>query len=337
VNGQAVTFTFAKNITFSDNVPVTAYDYNYSLYALNVAISPSLPTAFSPFIGGVAGPLGLWADTVSNGGYSITMYMNTSSVWNVEDLNVPVLPMHIFQYLNINVADAVEANIDFSQPYGTATSAVPGSTQGTAPASVTYLASLNIGSGPFWLYTINEATGSGILNANQNYFRTAWYDNLTGNEVKDPYTWSFSPTMYIYNPGPSTLGGVAPRTSGTVYITPANLAASNAIAGSSASATQTFTVTLQKYSGGLPKGNIFTGKKIGLPFTGTCTYTGTPPGVVICTPFTPAPTTGWTLTCKITASGEISCTIGWPIAPSVLKSIKGTYQLTVADSFVFLG
>jgi hypothetical protein len=300
VDGQAITFTFAKNITFSDNVPVTAYDYNYSLYALNVAESPSLPTAFSPFIGGVAGPSGLEATTVDNGGYSITMYMNISSVWNVVDLNVPVLPMHVFNYLNINVADAVEANIDFSQPYGTATSAVPGSTQGTAPASITYLPNLNLASGPFWLNTINEATGSGILSANVNYFRTAWYDNLKNNEVKlKGGSTSFTGTMqeYIFNAGKSTFGGVAPGTDGYVPMSSANI-----------NGTATCTASAQAYTGSIPSAS-------------SPIYKGGPTGSPVSIPCTINPTTG-------------AFTVN--ISPSSQGLTKGNYELTVIGGYTFL-
>jgi len=307
VNGQAVTYTFDKNITFADNVPLTAYDFNYSLYALNVAISPDLPTAFSPFIGGVAGPLGLIASVVDNGGYSITMYMNTTSVWNVLDLDVPVLPMHVFNYLNINVADAVEAQIDFSQPYTVATGAVSGSTQGTAPASVTFLNTLNFASGPFWLQTINEATGSGILRAMTGYFRSSWYDNLANEGVSaksGSITLTSYPSEYIYNPGSATNMSVAAGAVGWVNMTSANLQASNG--GKASLSGMTCSATAYQYSGKPTSTNIFTGKA-----------------------------TGTTVSLTPTCSGNGQIVLN--ITPSSAGLAKGVWEIAVTGTYTFLG
>jgi len=297
VNGQAITFTFAKNITFSDNVPLNAYDYNYSLYALNVAISPSLPTAFSPFIGGLAGPLGLFATTVSNNGYSITMYLNVSSAWNIVDVNVPVLPMHVFNWLNINVADQVEANIDFSQPYTVATGAVAGSAQGTAPSYITYLNNINLGSGPFWLQTLDEVTGSGTLYHNTNYFRSAWYDDLKSYEVAQKtgtIILTAYPAEYIYNPTASTSFGVSAGGYGWVNMTSLNTGA------------MTCTASAQFYKGSIPSANIFKGTA-----------------------------TGSAITLAPTCSGNGQITVS--INPHTLSMAKGIYEVTVTGSYTFLG
>jgi len=302
VNGQAITFTFAKNITFTDNVPVTAYDYNYSLYALNVAISPDLPTAFSPYIGGDAGPLGLWATTVGNGGYSITMYMNDTSVWNVLDVTVPVLPEHIFNFLNINVADAVEAQIDFSQPYNVATGAVSGSTQGTAPAYVSFLNNINLASGPFWLFTINEATGSGILDRNVNYFRSAWYQNLGNPNAKGTsFTITSYPAEYIYNSGSATNMSIGSKALGWVNMTSANLQASNG--GNAKLSGMTCTATAIPYVGSASNTN-FKLKSEGTPSTLTATCSG---------------------------NGQIVVSIG----KGTLA--KGIYEIIVQGTYTFLG
>ncbi len=317
VHGQAITFTFANNITFSDNVPVTAYDYNYSLYALNLAVSPSLPTAFSPYIGADSGPLGLWATTVNPATNSITMYLNDSSVWNVLDVNVPVLPEHLFNYLNINVADAVEANIDFSQTYGGATGPVPGSTQGTAPAAITYLPTINLASGPFWLFTINEATGSGILNANVNYFRSSWYDNLKANTFtfkSGTETLKSYPSEYIYNAGASSNMSVAAGGYGYVNMTSANLQASNG--GNAADSSMSCSASAQAYSGSAPSGNIFKGKAVGSPITTSST----------------SETPGFTVTCN--GNGQIVVSI---TPHSVSGMTKGIYEITVTGTYTFLG
>jgi len=277
VHGQAITLTFDQNITFTDHVPLTAYDYNYSLYALNVAISPSLPTAFSPAIGDSTGPFGLWATTVQNGGYSITMYVNSTSIWNFDDLLVPVLPQHMFQYLNINVADAVEANIDFSHPYATACATVAGCPSGTAPSSILYLPNLNLASGPFWLKTIAESTGTGTLEANMNYMRSSWYDNLANEKVTTTGTISFtsSPTEYVYNAG--TVAGFSPgcSTHSDCYVTLTNaqLTASNG----GTPSTMSCSAWAQKFSSPLlPVLNIYTGKATGskISLTATCSGNG---------------------------------------------------------------
>jgi len=312
VNGQAITFTFDQNITFADNVPLTASDFNYSLFAFNVAISPELPTAYSPLIGSLAGPLGLWATTINNNGYSITMYMNDSAVWNVLDVDVPVLPAHVFNFLNINVADTYDSGVDFSLPYVPATTALPGSAQGTAPASITFLNTLNFASGPFWLETINEATGSGIEHAMVGYFRSSWYDNLANEEVAlkgGSITLTSYPSEYIYNPGKSTNMSVAAGGYGWVNMTSANLQASNG--GSAALSGMTCSATASQYSGKPTTANIFTGKA-----TGTSISSGK---------------TGFTATCS--GNGQIVISI----TPGSAGMAKGVYEIAVKATYTFLG
>jgi len=312
VNGQAITFTFMDNITFTDNVPLTAYDMNASLYYLDVAVSPGLPTDFSPFIGAISGPLGLWATTVTppvagvNGG-SITMYVNDTSVWNIITLDVPILPAHLFNYLNVNVADAFEANIDFSMPYGAATAATPGSAMGTAPASITYLPNINLGAGPFWLNTIDEATGSGILTANVNYYRAAWFDNLKANTVKlkgGTISLTSYPSEYTFNAGSSTNMSLAAGATGYVNMTTANLQASNG--GNAALSGMTCSATAQLFKGSV-SGNLLKAKATGSPITLTATCNGNGQIVVSITP------------------------------GSVTGMTKGIYEITVQGSYTYLG
>jgi hypothetical protein len=67
VNGQVFTINFYQNDTWSDGVPLTAYDYNASLYLENV--QGNAPTS-TPFAGTSAPPLGLLATYIPPNKYS---------------------------------------------------------------------------------------------------------------------------------------------------------------------------------------------------------------------------------------------------------------------------
>lgn len=286
--GELISFTFAKNITFSDGIPLTAYDYNFSLYALQVALPPTLSNVETPYYGLAAGPLGLLATTVTNGGYTINMYMGSNLPLNILDVSVPVLPQHIFQYFDLNNAFAAESNIDFTGTYAAEVAAFPSSVTGLsdvtglpvvapAPASVQYLCNLEVGSGPFYLYYYNGATGAGILNANPTYFRSAWYDNLTANTFKGTTTHNFYATSKecIYNAGGAPFDGIAPGSYGVVQDNPTMLAASNVLAGYSgpgADGTMTCVNTIQQYTGGIASGgNQYSGHPTGPVYSIPCT------------------------------------------------------------------
>jgi len=187
-NAMRVTFTFRDNITFTDNVPMTAYDYNFSLYAWNVALEPTAPDLYSPDICALCGPTGLiatqvTAPTAGNGG-SITMYLNSSSYWNLAASAVGVFPEHVFQNFFVDQISTASGPMDTSLPYSQAYKTCPATctTGATIPEWLLTLPNLEQGTGPFWLQTYcgsGSCLGSGDLAANINYQRTAWEVNAT--------------------------------------------------------------------------------------------------------------------------------------------------------------
>ncbi len=109
VNGETVTMNFAHNVTFQDGVPLTAADYNFTLWYLDEAgINSTKPYSIDGMV------LNYTAETANAGlsygaipelvysqvsptnPYQITLYLNTSSVWELYKLNSFILPEHIF-------------------------------------------------------------------------------------------------------------------------------------------------------------------------------------------------------------------------------------------------
>jgi ABC-type transport system substrate-binding protein len=109
VNGEAITLNFARNVTWQDGVRLTAADYNFTLWYLDEAgISSGTysldglqlnytaeSSRASAFYYDYAPGL-VYSQVNSSDPYQITIYFNTSSYWNIYDLNSPILPMHIF-------------------------------------------------------------------------------------------------------------------------------------------------------------------------------------------------------------------------------------------------
>ena len=225
VGGAVVTLNFAKNITWSDNVPFTAADYNFSLYAFGVSAPPSLPDVSTPLTGTLSGPSGLWATYIPpTNPYQIQIYINSSSVWNIPSVVVPVMPQHIFKYFNIDKIATATAAIDATMPYSAATaSGQCGSpcsflTSTPAPTWLQYLPNLEVGSGPFTLRAFSSTTGAGELDKNVNYFRSAWAATATAVTAGSPYAFSTNINETIYNAGTSSMGGVATGQVGVVPI-----------------------------------------------------------------------------------------------------------------------
>jgi len=264
-NGEAVTYTFDSNMTWSDGVPITAYDYNYSLYALDVAYTPALGSVcvVTPYYGADSGPLGLLATTVQtlpNGQTSITMYMGDQAYWNVLDLDVVVIPQHIFQNLDIANAFVYHANVDLAQTAANAcaaNSAMFNAACASLPAYLTALPALEVSSGPFYLGPFNEGAGSGVMYANLNYYRSAWYDGLP-----NPAN-TYAPTATVtFNVVPVQIGG----TDTNPDLSAGSITTTTMIPANGASAF-TCTVTLQKYSGAIPTTNIYSGVALGAKIT----------------------------------------------------------------------
>jgi len=93
-----------------------------------------------------------------------------------------------------------------------------------------YLPNLDIGSGPFYLYTYAGVTsGAGVLNANLNWDRANWQAiaALPANSVAKGSSFSFSETIqqFTYNPTKSTVtfggdsGSLASGATGMIGIT----------------------------------------------------------------------------------------------------------------------
>ena len=242
VNGINISLTFRDNVTWSDHVPVTALDYNFSLYAWDLAAPPNLPNELTPFTGLLSGSAGLWATHVV--GNRIDIFVNSSSIWTLSRVIVPVLPEHILRYFNMDMFATKHGAVDTTLPYETirgnpATGAVgtcPDAlcSKGPAPEWLQYLPRLEIGSGPFVLDSYNGATGAGTLVANVNYMRAAWAVNATihslpvgtgsvkvGGKGADIIISKLFER--IYNPTPSTFLGVLPFSQGVVNIPGSNV------------------------------------------------------------------------------------------------------------------
>jgi hypothetical protein len=99
VDGQTISLNFMKNITFQDNVPFTANDYNFSLWYLN------LNGVYGPYVNNTptdyAGLLPTLLDSKVTGKYSMTIYINStsSSDW-LTALTAPALPEHLWTHVS---------------------------------------------------------------------------------------------------------------------------------------------------------------------------------------------------------------------------------------------
>jgi len=200
------TFNFKPNIYFSDHVQMTAYDYNFSLWAGGVVANASLPFLTTPFYALAAGQLGLQT-TYINPAHPLTIYviMNSTTVWNLGSTQVPIIPQHIFEkYFNLQSIFSAELSIDTSQPYAIA-NAYSNFTTGalTAPHWLLNLPNLEQGTGPFMLRTNDEVTNTGELIRNLNYYRNYWQTytiNASQSVHKGtPYALDMPITEWSYN------------------------------------------------------------------------------------------------------------------------------------------
>jgi ABC-type transport system substrate-binding protein len=152
VNGQTITLNFVHNATFQDNTPLTALDYNFSIWyeAYAGARGPyASNAAFSP----VAGELPGLVDSQVNPSdiYQVTLYLNDTSAWDIYVAgNVWVLPMHIWESVPLSQVQSYD------------------------PASHGTL----IGSGPFVFQSWIKG-GPITLTRNPGYFRTPWWLYVT--------------------------------------------------------------------------------------------------------------------------------------------------------------
>ncbi|HME18876.1 MAG TPA: ABC transporter substrate-binding protein [Nitrososphaerales archaeon] len=239
VNGMNISFTFRGGLTWSDHTPLTASDYNFSLYAWGLSSPPSLPHEQTPLKGILSGPAGLWATHVV--GNRIDIFVNSSSIWNLGEVVVPVLPQHLLSHFVTDYFSTADGAVDTTLPYETllgndVTGAVGTCPNrfcnlGPAPEWLAYLPNLEVGSGPFMLQSFNSVNGSGVLAANPTFFNTAWSLNASLNRFGAPLDLIvgaksqatnvvMSPVReFIYNPTYSTFLGVPPLSRGYVPIT----------------------------------------------------------------------------------------------------------------------
>ena len=208
--GQNITFTFRNNITFSDSVPVTALDYNFTLAFLNVAGAPTIPNENSYYFGAISGPLGLIATYIKPGhDMTISMIFGSTALANLINSQFPVLPMHIYEWWNPNTLNDNFNGVDTAAVNNAISSAfaMPG-----MPDYVYALPNMLVGSGPFIFHSYDAVSGSGVLVANNGYQRSAWYAfsakaNSIAHKPKATlhkptiyyYTYTVEPTQYVYN------------------------------------------------------------------------------------------------------------------------------------------
>ena len=236
IKGDAVTFKIQPNIYWQDHVPFTAYDYNFSLYLNAVSLPSTLPDTATPSAGILAGPAGLMATYIPpTNPYQITLYINSSSAWNLLNTQVPLLPLHIFgavtsadsaavgvpvhpEYFNLDGFSTSNGAMDLNMnPIADVICAGCSSYLSTFPLSswpawLNNSVNLEIGTGPFILLNpanpTEEANGNGYMVMNPTYYRQFWqiYSyNSTDDFVKSStptvtlnlpvYDWSSNPTL----------------------------------------------------------------------------------------------------------------------------------------------
>ena len=178
VNGMVVTMNFLNNITFVDNVPFTASDYNFSLWYpnLNGAVyNATTNTCSHPcwqiYANNTAARLTATqpdlVDSVVNSTYTETVYMNGTGIEDfVGATTGTVLPEHLWSHVNSTSLNTNDAGL----------SDASGKVNGI---------SLMAGTGPFYFGSYLRGQYSYIYR-NPGYFKTDiqdWAINGTGSQV----------------------------------------------------------------------------------------------------------------------------------------------------------
>jgi len=260
VGGQKIKYTFAQNIYFWDHVQMNAYDYNFSIYASDLTLPPSLPDSATPLAGGLAGPSGLIATQINpSDPFTIYLYFNSSSVWNSYFAQVPIIPQHIFKYFNLDASYSAANTFDTSFNYNNTILSANGcvgcvaTNAGPVPAWLRALPNLEVGTGPFMLRSWDGVAQHGQLLRNPGYFRAAWYMNDTNNKVTPGSSFTFKQSVYEWTYSPTACASSAdfvckvPITSG--------ITASLAHLNKAGKTTATFPLTC---TGGVCSGSIST-------------------------------------------------------------------------------
>jgi hypothetical protein len=219
VNGQIITLNFFRNATWQDGVPVTAYDYNFSLYYWNLQ---GLTAAATPLAYSSTPPYGLLATYIPpNNPYEIELYVNSTNIWNVYTLDIAPIPEHIFQYFNPSYVatstSAMDTTVPLSQISGL--SSYLNSPNETLPQWMYWLPNLEVGTGPFVFQSWNKVTNTQVLTRNVNYYRSAWWAWTSTVTQGSSYSYKVNVNEEIYIPTSSSFEGVAPGSTGYIPIT----------------------------------------------------------------------------------------------------------------------
>jgi len=179
VNGMEVTLNFLNNVTFVDNVQMTAADYNFSLWyenlngaSYNATTGVCSAACWKPYANNVAARLTATQpdliDSVVNSTYTMTVYMNGTGIEDyVGATGALVIPMHLWSQVNSTALNVNDAGL----------SDASGKVDGI---------SLLAGTGPFYFgqYVPNQYS---IIYRNPGYFKTDIWDwsfnGATGSQV----------------------------------------------------------------------------------------------------------------------------------------------------------
>lgn len=219
VNGQVFTINFYANDTWDDGVPLTAQDYNESLYIENVMGNSPTDT---PFAYDLAPPLGIVATYIPpTDPMQIQIFVNSTTVWNIYSINIPVLPWHIFQYFNASdIATSTPSAIDLTVPFDTTDKGDLNSQYTSAiPQFLQWLPNLEVGSSAFDFQTWNTVTNVINMTRNPMWQRSDWQAFSSTVTPGSPYSFSTTLTQEIYNPTTSTFDGVAAGATGNIPVT----------------------------------------------------------------------------------------------------------------------
>jgi len=208
--GDIYTFYFLPNIYWTDHVQMNALDYNFSLWQSDLVAQadlPSLSTTFSGLLGGSSGLMATYVPqnqprpSTSSNPLEIQVYVNSTSVWDLADLQVPVMPMHIFEpYFSQDLFATSAKTLDTALNTTAALALDPINTTALPkiPAWLIALPNLEVGTGPFMLTyprtSTEETNNTALLIANPNYYREDWqmYAWNSSNVIAEntPYTLS---------------------------------------------------------------------------------------------------------------------------------------------------
>jgi ABC-type oligopeptide transport system substrate-binding subunit len=243
VGGQKIVMNFMNNITFSDNVPLTAADYNFSLWytCLNgCPATDSWGTYSGNFAADFTGLMPDLTDSVVNSTYTMTEYVNGSSLSDYQlGTTVTTFPMHIWSQIGSTVFN---------------NNVPPDACQQGGASGMT-------GAGPFifsqWVKNsyVQEVRNPG-------YFRT----DISDWSITAPFGTALALSANL------TQAGAALPSSAAITATVVNPSTGAAISGDSATLTQGTPTT--SWTGSLPTTGLTSGTQYEIVINGTYTSGG---------------------------------------------------------------